>query len=141
VTNFIRQGDGRFLLVKLAKFSHLYKNIKQTAEKVRQGDIILDLSSMEKRPYLSNDKEFVAAAIQRIVQWRLYFRDLGHWPAPLAARRDRFMAELSRLPWVVEYCTLHFLVSGGGVGKILLSVLSSCVYGLRVRGRLSVSLQ
>jgi hypothetical protein len=42
-------------------------------------------------------------------QWRVYFKDLGHWPAPLAARRERFMGELARLPWVIEYCTLHFL--------------------------------
>jgi hypothetical protein len=39
----------------------------------------------------------------------VYFKDLGHWPAPLAARRERFMGELARLPWVIEYCTLHFL--------------------------------
>ena len=39
----------------------------------------------------------------------MYFKDLGHWPAPLAARRERFMGELARLPWVIEYCTLHFL--------------------------------
>ena len=74
MTNFIRHGDGRFLLLKLAKVSHLYRNVNQTAERVRNGDIVLDLSSMEKRPYLSNDREFVAAAIQRIIQWRMYFR-------------------------------------------------------------------
>ena len=48
VTNFIRHGDGRFLLLKLAKVSHLYRNVNQTAERVRNGDIVLDLSSMEK---------------------------------------------------------------------------------------------
>jgi hypothetical protein len=32
--------------------------------------VVLDLSSMEKRPYLSNDRDFVAAAIQRIFQVR-----------------------------------------------------------------------
>jgi len=34
--------------------------------------VVLDLSSMEKRPYLSNDRDFVAAAIQRIFQVSLY---------------------------------------------------------------------
>ena len=39
VANFIRQGDGRFLLLKLAKVSHLYKNVGKTAEKVRNGEV------------------------------------------------------------------------------------------------------
>ena len=47
-TPLIHHGDGRFLLLKLAKVSHLYRNINQTAERVRNGDIVLDLSSMEK---------------------------------------------------------------------------------------------
>ena len=176
VTSFIRQGDGRFLLLKLAKVSHLYRNINQTAERVRNGDIVLDLSSMEKvkhpfllplltaspnpfsyvltpytiltpplhflwtpyssdawslslvtlfllhfptepqRPYLSNDREFVAAAIQRIIQWRMYFRDLGHWPIPLVARRDRWVTPLqpnTNYIYPLGFLTvvLHFLSS------------------------------
>jgi len=44
VANFIRQGDGRFLLLKLAKVSHLYKNVGKTAEKVRNGEVRVYLS-------------------------------------------------------------------------------------------------
>jgi hypothetical protein len=47
--------------------------------------VVLDLSSMEKRPYLSSDRDFVAAAIQRIFQVLAYIHARSHdtsvmWP-------------------------------------------------------------
>jgi hypothetical protein len=70
------------------------------------------MSSMECRPFLSDDPQFAPAAISTIPIWLDQICTETETLAPeLKAQMTQFIIYLKELPWPIVYITLHYLIN------------------------------